>query len=117
MVAKDAIYHQQCKSDFLRKKDVPGHGQSRKTPGRSSSKPMVEFFGTFCKRLDGQTELDTIFEQNEKLGTFAENNYVYSIKWPKKKAERRDSMFFAETPGLSNTVSFKDMTGDILYDK
>ena len=26
-------------------------------------------------------------------------------------------MFFAETPGLSNTVSFKDMTGDILNDK
>ena len=89
MVAKDAIYHQQCKSDFLRKKDVPGHGKSRKTPGRPSNKPMVEFFGNFCKWLDGQTELDTIFEQNEKLGTFAENNYIYSIKWPKKKAERK----------------------------
>ena len=89
LVVKDPICHQQCKSDFLRMKDISGHGQSRKTPRRPSNKPMVEFFGTFCKWLNGQTELDTIFEQNEKLKTFAENDYVYSIKWPKKRAERK----------------------------
>ena len=35
----------------------------------------------------------------------------------RKEQKERDSMFFAETPGLSNTVSFKDMTDDILNDK
>ena len=34
LVASDAIYHQQCKSNFLTKKDIPGQGQSGKTPGR-----------------------------------------------------------------------------------
>ena len=28
-----------------------------------------------------------------------------------------DSIFFAEAPGLSNTVCFKDIAGDILNEK
>ena len=36
-----------------------------------------------------------------------------------KKVKERygDSIFFGETPGVSNTVCFKDMTSDILNDK
>ena len=87
-------------------------------PGVHSNKPVVEFFKTFCNWLNGQTELYTIVELHEKLRTFVENDDVYSIKWLKKLKERYgDSIFFAETPGLSNTVCFKDMAGDILNDK
>ena len=84
LVASDAIYHQQCKSNFLTKKDIPGQGQSGKTSGRPSNKPMVESFKTSCNWLDEQTELYTIVELHEKLRTFAENDDAYSIKWLKK---------------------------------
>ena len=52
LVASDAIYHQQFKSNFLTKKNVPGQGHSRKTPECPSNKPMVESFKTFCNWLD-----------------------------------------------------------------
>ena len=52
LVASDAIYHQQFKSNFLTKKNVPGQGHSRKTTGCPSNKPMVESFKTFCNSLD-----------------------------------------------------------------
>ena len=87
LVASDAINHQQCKSNFLTKmKDVPGQEQSGKIYERPFNKPMVESFKTFCYWRERQTELYTIAEVREKLWTFAEND-VYSIKWPKKKAE------------------------------
>ena len=85
LVASDASYHQQCKSNFLKKKDVPGQGQIGNTPGLPSNKAMVESFKTFRNWLDGQTELYTVVELYEKLRIFAENDGVYSIKWQKNE--------------------------------
>lgn len=42
--ATDAVYHVQCKSNFLTGKDVPGHRKPEKTPGRPSNQPMKEAF-------------------------------------------------------------------------
>ena len=53
----------------------------------------------------------------KSLGHLQKTIMYIPLNGRRKKQKERDSMFFAETPGLSNTVSFKDMTGDILNDK
>ena len=60
----------------------------------------------------------TLFSNRMKsLGHLQKTIIYIPLNGRRKKQKERDSMFFAETPGLSNTVSFKDMTGDILNDK
>ena len=68
----------------MTKKVVSGQGQSGKTLGLSSNKPMVELFKSFCNWFDGQTELYTIVKLHEKLWAFVENDDLYPIKWLKK---------------------------------
>ena len=66
----------------MTKKVVSGQGQSGKTLGLSSNKPMVELFKSFCNWFDGQTELYIVILQ-EKRWAFVEND-LYPIKWLKK---------------------------------
>lgn len=89
LVVSNAICQEKCKSVFLTKKHDPGHGQSGETPRHPSNKPMVESLKTLCNWLGGQNELYTTVELQKKLCTVTENDYVFSIKWLKKKVKER----------------------------
>ena len=65
LMANNVICHQQCKSIFLTKKDVPGQGQSKITPRPPSNKPMIKSFKTFSNWVDGQTKLYTFVKCHE----------------------------------------------------
>ena len=88
LVASDAEYHKQCKTNFFVCKDIPGQKNVGKTPGRPASEPMKQTFDKLCDLQDNQAELFTIKQLHEKLCSISKNRAdLYSLKRMKQKLE------------------------------
>ena len=124
--AADAMYHRQCYSNFLMKKNIPGKHQSEEQitkkikVGRPKDSRAEKAFEQICLDLkENDDEQTTVVELVEKMKNMVEEPSVcYSVRWMKEKLRNRfkDDIVFTEINGKANVCTFRMKAKNILHE-
>ena len=89
---------------------------SKNKAGRHKDEDMDVSFQLLCSWLEGQAEVFTLPEMQEKMKTFSETGEAYSVPWLEKKLQMKykDLIYFSR--GMPTKVCFRDMANYILSD-
>ena len=122
LVAAEAVYHAQCFSRFMLKKEKCSTLSTVKAQGRPEDAEMLQWFEMLCQWLESEAgaELYTLSELHAKMVEFSDDeSEVYTIKRLKQKLQEhyKEFIFFSDIEGRSNVLCFRNMAKFIINEK